>query len=97
MSDRTVKLVGKHIKTCCGKRHERDGSWSSCWGPLAFGDYGDPLKRTERRYGKNGRVFKTWLRYVCNDSDCKAELHVDCDWILTISALIQQARESRVP
>jgi hypothetical protein len=74
-----VKVVGKHVKGCGALRHAQRGDWDTCWGPLAFGDYGKPIVRTERRYGKNGRVFYTWLRFVCNDTSCKAELHVEVD------------------
>jgi hypothetical protein len=89
MTDRTVKVVGKHIKGCAAVREEKAGRWSTCWGPVAWGEYGQPIVRTMRRYGKTGRAMKTWLRYVCNDPDCKAELHVDTDYIVEGVAKMQ--------
>lgn len=82
MSDKTVKVVGRHVKGCWARANEKSGHWETCWGPLAYGEYGDPIVRTERRYGKTGRVFKYWLRYVCNDTKCRAELHVETEAIL---------------
>ena len=75
--DKQVIVVGKHRKGCHAVMLEKDGSWDTCWGPIAWGKYGQPIKVTERRYGAKGRVFKYWLRFICNDTSCKAELHVE--------------------
>lgn len=80
--DKQVKIVGKHSRNCAGVRLTKEGSWSSPWGPLAFGDYGAPTINTWRKYGKNGRRLLTWMRFVCNDASCKAELHVESKLIL---------------
>lgn len=79
---RPVKIVGKHCNGCYGVKNMKAGVWPTPWGPLAWGNHGEPTVRTERRYGKLGRVFITWIRYVCNDTKCKAELHVQVDWII---------------
>lgn len=60
MSDRQVKVVGKHRRGCDAKRLAKSGAWSTCWGPVAWGDHGDPLITVERRYGKKGRTFRKW-------------------------------------
>lgn len=82
MADKQVKIVGKHVKGCYALRNERDGTWDTCWGPLSFGGYGDPVVKTWRKYGKKGRVLNTWLRYICNNGGCRAELHVNSDFVL---------------
>ncbi len=86
MSDKTVKVLGRHRKGCRAVLNEKNGTWDTCWGPLAFGAWGKPVVKTERRYGKKGRAFKTWLRFICNDPQCKAELHVDASFVLSIAA-----------
>jgi hypothetical protein len=83
MSDRKVKVVGKHVRGCFTMRGRRAGEWPSHWGPLAYGEHGDPVVKTERRYGKNGRKFIHWVRFICNDTSCMAELHVASDFILS--------------
>ena len=80
--ERKVKLVGKHRKGCRALYFQRTGDRPTCWGPVAFGDYGHPIVTTARRYGKHGRAFKHWLRFVCNDTECRAELHILTDAIL---------------
>lgn len=81
--DKQIKIVGKHRTGCHALALEKKGEWDTCWGPLAYGSYGAPVATTERRYGKKGRAFKYWLRFVCNDAQCKAELHVEADFILS--------------
>jgi len=76
-----VKIVGGHIKDCFAVKNASAGVWDTCWGPLAFGRYGDPIVTTTRRYGK-GERHTQWLRFVCNDPNCHAELHIDIDAIL---------------
>jgi hypothetical protein len=83
MADRQIKVVGKHVKDCAGVRLTRKGDWRSPWGPIAYGDHGSPVIKTWRQYGKNGRALRTWVRFICNDTHCKAELHVEADFILT--------------
>lgn len=95
MSDKTVKIVGRHIKGCAAVRLAKSGEWDTCWGPLAYGDRGDPVIVTERRYGKKGRVFKHWLRYLCNDSDCSAELHICADDLPSMLAAREQGKGER--
>ncbi len=90
MPDKVVKVVGKHVKNCFAVSAKKDGRWNTCWGPVAFGEHGHPTVTTERRYGKNGRRFKTWLRFVCNDPSCKAELHVECEFILETATKIKR-------
>lgn len=92
MADLQVKLVGKHVKGCFAVENVRRRVWETQWGPIAYGKHGDATVGTERRYGKNGRVFKTWLRFVCNDSACRAELHVDGDFILAAAKEYQLKR-----
>lgn len=58
------------------------GDWRYPWGPIAYGEHGEPTVKTWRHYGKKGRTLRTWVRFVCNDHDCKAELHVEADFIL---------------
>ena len=82
MADRQIKVVGKHLKDCFAVKNERSGFWNTQWGPVQYGDYGPSTVSTERRYGKKGRVFKTWLVFVCNCAGCPARLHVDADFIL---------------
>ena len=79
-----IKVVGKHHKDCYARRNYINGLWDTCWGPVAYGVHGDPVITTSRNYGK-GRKFTTWLRYVCNDTKCPAELHIDVDYILQLS------------
>jgi len=69
-----IKVVGKHVKDCDAVRLSRSGDWDTCWGPVAL----------QRRYGKHGRVFHTWLRFVCNDTACKAELHVEVNEVFRL-------------
>ena len=78
------KVVGKHHKNCCAVKNEKSGYWNTCWGPIAYGKHGDPIVRTDRRYGKYGLKSTYWLRYVCNDTNCPAELHVDAESILSL-------------
>ena len=81
-SDKDAKIVGLHIAECAEMRSVKNGTRNTCWGPTAWGEYGEPIITTERRYGKNGRVFISWLVFVCNDTECPARLHVRIDAIL---------------
>lgn len=83
MADRVVKQVGQHMKGCFAVKAVREGHWHTPWGPIAWGEHGEPVTKTWRRYGKNGRKLLTWVRFVCNHSGCPAELHVEGDFILT--------------
>ena len=80
--DRTVKIVNKHNIDCHALKNQQAGTWKTCWGPLAFGRWGEPVVIRVRKYGKNGKRYKKWLRFICNDINCHAELHVDCDFVL---------------
>lgn len=82
MADKQVKVVGKHNKECYGVKATREGRWRNPWGPIAWGDHGQPTIKTWRKYGKNGRALRTWVVFVCNDGGCKAQLHVEADFIL---------------
>lgn len=82
MADHRVKVVGKHLKNCYAAKAEKAGTWSTCWGPIAYGEHGDATVKTWRKYGKNGRALLTWVRFVCNHVGCPAELHVEADFIL---------------
>ena len=82
MADKQVKVVGKHTRGCYALKNEREGVWDTCWGPIAWGHYGEPVVQTWRHYGKNGRKLRTWVRFICNNGGCKAELHVESDFIL---------------
>ena len=82
MADRLVKQVGKHRKDCFAIKNRKSGQWPTEWGPIAYGDHGAPIVVTERRYGKKGRAFRHWVRFVCNCIGCKAELHVEAKFIL---------------
>jgi len=82
MMDKQVKVVGKHVKGCSAVRAVKLGDWDTCWGPIAWGEYGEPVVKTWRKYGKNGKRLLTWVRFVCNNTACKAELHVEADLIL---------------
>lgn len=92
MADRQVKVVGKHVKGCAGERLTKTGDWPWPWGPIAWGEHGAPVMKTWRRYGMNGRSLRTWVVFVCNDTACKAQLHVEQDFILkaALSARKQQ-------
>lgn len=78
-----AKVAVPHIKECAAVRLTKKGDWSTPWGPVAWGEHGDPVITTERRYGKNGRRFTKWVVFVCNDTACKARLHVSTDFVLT--------------
>lgn len=82
MADKLVKKVGKHRKDCFAVKAVRERDWKTPWGPIAWGDHGEPVVKTWRRYGKNGRKLLTWVRFVCNHSGCPAELHVESEFIL---------------
>ena len=82
MMDKQVKVVGKHVKGCSAVQQVKLGRWHTCWGPIAWGEYGEPVVKTWRRYGKNGHKLLTWVRFICNNTTCKAELHVEADLIL---------------
>jgi hypothetical protein len=82
MADRLVKIVGKHAPDCFAVKNSKSGFWPTHWGPIAYGGHGSPVVRTERRYGKNGSKSRYWLRFVCNDTTCTAELHVEQQFIL---------------
>ena len=82
MADRLVKVVGNHVKGCAGVRLTKEKGWPHPWGPIPWRDGDKPTVSTWRRYGKNGRALKTWVRFVCNDTKCKAELHVEAEFIL---------------
>ncbi len=82
MADKLVKVVGKHRKDCAAVRLAKSGSWNTCWGPIAYGEHGEPVVKTWRMYGKNGRALRSWVRFICNDGGCKAELHVEAEFIL---------------
>jgi hypothetical protein len=82
MADRQIKVVGKHLKDCFAIKNRRKGTWPTEWGPIQYGDYGPATVTTERRYGKNGRVYRHWLVFVCNCTGCPARLHVEADFIL---------------
>ena len=71
---RKVKVVGKHDKKCYAVKNQLKGTWSTPWGPIKG------LVDTWHNFGK-GRTLKTWLVFVCNCTFCKAELHVDKDFI----------------
>ena len=77
----TARLAIKHIKGCRALEYERKGVWRTCWGPMAWGAYGEPIIKTERKYGKVGRRIYTWLVFMCNCMDCPARLHVNVDAI----------------
>ena len=77
----TARLAIKHIKGCRALEYERKGVWRTCWGPMAWGAYGEPIIKTERKYGKVGRRIYTWLVFMCNCTDCPARLHVNVDAI----------------
>jgi hypothetical protein len=83
MADKLAKVVGKHIKGCGAVEQVRLGHWDTCWGPIAYGERGEPVVKTWRKYGKNGQALRTWVRFVCNHVGCKAELHVEADFILS--------------
>jgi hypothetical protein len=70
MADRQVKVVGKHSKDC----------WRE-WGSVAYGKHGEPVIITRRRYGKNGWAMRSWVRVICNNTECKAELHIERKFI----------------
>src|SRR3954462_12174308 len=74
VADKMVKVVGKHVKGCFALKNAGTGFWNTQWGPIAYGRHGHPIVVTERRYGKNGRVYRHWVRFVCNNSECRAEL-----------------------
>lgn len=82
MADKLVKVVGKHVKGCFAEKAQREGRWPTCWGPIAWGEHGEPVVKTWRKYGKNGKKLLTWVRFVCNCGGCPAELHVESDFIL---------------
>jgi hypothetical protein len=82
-----VKVVGKHVKGCFALKNAGTGFWNTQWGPIAYGRHGHPIVVTERRYGKNGRVYRHWVRFVCNNSECHAELHVEGDFILSAAKI----------
>jgi hypothetical protein len=82
-----VKVMGKHHAECYACKNEAKGFWQTCWGPVAWGKHGGPITRTERRYGKTGRRSLYWLRYLCNDTKCPAELWIATDWILSHALL----------
>lgn len=86
MADKLVKVVGKHRKDCFAVKAVREGRWYTPWGPIAYGEHGAPVVKTWRKYGKNGRKLLTWVRFVCNHGGCKAELHVESEFILTAVA-----------
>lgn len=71
MAERLVKIVGKHANGC----------WRE-WGPIAYGRHGEPVITTRRRSGRNGTAFRTYVRFMCNNTACEAELHVEQRFIL---------------
>lgn len=89
MTDKLVKVVGSHIPNCSALKNRKSGLWTTEWGPIAFGEYGDPVVTTKRRYGKNWWAFRYWLRFVCNDPSCRAELHVEKDFILNAAKKVK--------
>ena len=96
MAERQFKIVGKHLKDCFARKAELEGRWHTAWGPIAYGKHGAPVVTTERRYGKNGRAFKHWVRFICNCSGCPAELHVLDDFIIgTVRASAQSEGDKR--
>ena len=80
--DKPIKRINKHHKKCYALENEKSGFWKTCWGPPAFGSWGEPVVHSVRKYGKKGKRIKHWLRFICNDCSCHAELHVDCDFVL---------------
>jgi hypothetical protein len=82
MADRQIKVVGKHRKDCWAIKNRKNGTWPTEWGPIAYGAHGEPVRSTERRYGKRGRMFKYWLVFVCNCVGCPAQLHIEDKFIL---------------
>lgn len=96
--DKQVKVVGKHVNGCAAVRLAKSGEWSTPWGPIAYGERGNATVNTWRHYGKNGRKLLTWVRFVCNDTDCKAELHVESALILKAATREQrpQSRQSNL-
>lgn len=71
VAERLVKVVGKHQRGC----------WRE-WGPIAYGKHGAPVISTQRRSGRRGTIYRTWVRFLCNNTECKAELHVEQRFIL---------------
>jgi hypothetical protein len=77
VADRLVRVAGKHVKGCRAVHLATIGDWSTCWGPLAH-----PVVTKWRKYGRKGTKLQKWIRFKCNDINCKAELHVEAEFIL---------------
>jgi hypothetical protein len=92
MSDRQVKVVGKHRLDCF---NARCGILGTQWAPVVHGEHGAPVVTTKRRYGRKGYAFKHWIRFICNCQDCPAELHVESDFIRTAAKKEQQRRDKK--
>lgn len=69
-----IKRKNKHIKDCGAVRHVKDGVWKSAWAypKLVWANkYGN---ETPKRSG-----YVPWLKIICNDISCHAELWVRND------------------
>ena len=95
-TDVQAKVVVPHIKDCAGVRLTKEGQWHTPWGPIAWGDHGPAVITTERRYGKTGRRYTRWVVFVCNDTGCKARLHITEDAVLQAAeSLVRRASTSK--
>jgi hypothetical protein len=78
MADKLVKIVGRHVKGCSAVKLEKRGDWDTCWGPIAWGDRGQPIVTTVRKH----RRSLHWVQFLCNNTQCAARLYVEANFIL---------------
>lgn len=62
-----VKLLGRHRRGCFALGAAQRGRWRHPWASF--------LARTEVHY------HRTFLVFVCNDGECRAELRVEADLV----------------